>query len=606
MFTKDQIDLSRIRIIKLALTKKTVKFVHLAGNSIFMHRMSILLKKNFNLEEHIFLLLDANDHGNYVYPSNFFPVTPDMLALPGITGIINRAQKIFIHSLWSDAFIDLLMTTSGAPEKTQWIAWGADLYDYPATPKRKALVARLQGIIVHTPEEWIIACEKFASNIMWTGWGPFYDSGEMKLEYDAFQEGVLKKDRSRINVLVGHRAYEGLDHENIFRLLARKFSGKLDVFSVLAYGNRNYTQRVIAVGKEVWGENFHPVTTFVSATEYYAFLKNMDIGIFAQERSQGLGNITSLLYLGKKVFIRKNSPNSSFLSMLGAECGFVEELDNLDLDRFRFNNRVIANHKAMKRLKNGDLAKMEWQKILYGTPLRYDNSELAPAYADYSDERLKKIGKENFWVQVRRTRNGEPFPDDQMEIIYNEIKRILQFNPDDVLLDLACGNGRLAQEFIPLIAGYHGVDLSSGLIQIARENFSSKTSTFTESDIESWLDREIAPDRYTKCLFYGGIAYFSIASIHHILLLLNRKFRNIGKVFVGPIPDRDKSGDFYMTNDYDLNDFTSSIGMWHRRDDFRIIAENCGWDAQILSLPETAWQNGYRFNTVLTRKSIGR
>lgn len=602
MFTPDQLTLSRIKIVKQSITNRAPKFVHLAGHSIFMHRMSVLLERHFRPDEHAFLLLDANDHGPFAYPQNFLPVMPCMLGMPGVRRLLDGAQKIFVHSIWAEPFTDLLLATPGAPEKTRWIAWGADLYDYPATAKTRALVSRLHGVVAHTPEEWRLAREKFGADLMWVGWGPFYDSGEMEPAYGDLREPDTAT-RGRARVLVGHRAYEGLRHREIFRMLGTRFPNKLDVYSVLAYGDKDYAGKVISEGREIFGENFHPVTNFVPAQDYYEFLKGMDVGIFAQERSQGLGNITCLLYHGKKVFIRKGSPNSTFLSILGAETGYIEDLSDLDFEGFVGAANPMANHRAMKRLKNGDLARLEWQKLLYGTPLRKDGGDLAPVYADYSDDRLETIAKDDYWRQVRRTRDGLPFPDEQMEIIYGEIRKALQFVPDDVLLDLACGNGRLAQEFVPSVAGYQGVDLSPRLIRVARDNFSSCGSSFAEGDIEDWLENAANPEKYTKCLIYGAIAYFSVASIHHILLLLNRRFRNVGRVFIGPVPDKDRCGEFYRTNDHDTGDFTSSIGMWHRRDDFMRMASDCGWQAEILPLPEESWQAGYRFNVILTRNA---
>ena len=40
-------------------------------------------------------------------------------------------------------------------------------------------------------------------------------------------------------------------------------------------------------------------------SSYISFLGSIDIGIFNNNRQQGMGNITNLLYLGKKVYLSK-------------------------------------------------------------------------------------------------------------------------------------------------------------------------------------------------------------------------------------------------------------------------------------------------------------
>ena len=52
------------------------------------------------------------------------------------------------------------------------------------------------------------------------------------------------------------------------------------------------------------------MTTFLNREQYASFVASVDILIMNHQRQQGLGNIFSYLYLGKKVYIR--SDNSSF------------------------------------------------------------------------------------------------------------------------------------------------------------------------------------------------------------------------------------------------------------------------------------------------------
>lgn len=74
-------------------------------------------------------------------------------------------------------------------------------------------------------------------------------------------------------------------------------------------------------------------------------------------------------------------------------------------------------------------------------------------------------------------------------------------NPNDVVLDLGCGNGR----FFPCFNGvqYFGVDSSSGLIEIAKNNYPQGNFQIASSDSLPF------PDNYFDKIF-------SIAVLHHI------------------------------------------------------------------------------------------
>ena len=78
---------------------------------------------------------------------------------------------------------------------------------------------------------------------------------------------------------------------------------------------------------------------------------------------------------------------------------------------------------------------------------------------DYN-EHAKSRAPDDFWGQIRRTVNGEPVSEEQINMITAAIRSTLQLNPEDKMLDLACGNGILSHLLFDSIAAYLGVDLS--------------------------------------------------------------------------------------------------------------------------------------------------
>ena len=49
----------------------------------------------------------------------------------------------------------------------------------------------------------------------------------------------------------------------------------------------------------------------------------------------------------------------------------------------------------------------------------------------------KKLSPTDFWVQVKRTVNGQPVPESQIALIIDAIRQALHLQPHDRLLDLA-------------------------------------------------------------------------------------------------------------------------------------------------------------------------
>ena len=214
---------------------------------------------------------------------------------------------------------------------------------------------------------------------------------------------------------------------------------------------------------------------------------------------------------------------------------------------------------------------------------------------------------DDFLGQVRRTLHGKPIPQEQVDIILFAIREALVFSPEDVLLDMCCGNGVIGKEFFDEIKGYHGVDFSPALVAIAQKNFQrSPAYEFTESDIETYLVNEPAPARFTKALQYGSLAYFTDKQITNILSCLFKRFTGVQRLFVAPLPDAAKADAFFQGKEKQpLDDPLTPIGRWFMRNEFKHLAESCGWSVAIQDMAPTSYQAHYRFDAQLTRKCSG-
>lgn len=221
------------------------------------------------------------------------------------------------------------------------------------------------------------------------------------------------------------------------------------------------------------------------------------------------------------------------------------------------------------------------------------------------DQHARTCDPDDFFGQVRRTVQGKPVSDEQILMIIAAIKSGLRLRPDDVLLELACGNGFLSKFLFDSCKDYLGVDISEHLISIAKKNFEIPPHyQFSVQDIMVYVRQEKQPERFTKMLCYASFQYFPDQDITEILTVLFAKFKNIQAIFIGNIPDKDRAEAFYKTRQpsrEELLNHRSAIGIWRTKREFEQLANNAGWKVQFSSMPAEYYASHHRYDALLIR-----
>lgn len=223
---------------------------------------------------------------------------------------------------------------------------------------------------------------------------------------------------------------------------------------------------------------------------------------------------------------------------------------------------------------------------------------------DY-DRHVRSMAPNDFWGQVRRHVFGRPVGEDQIELIIAAIHRALAPRPDDVLLDLACGNGALSHRLATRFAGLHGVDVSQGLIAVAATHFEAPPHrTFAVADVAEYVEQATDPQRFTTALCYGSFPYLTRHSAFRMLETLASRFTNVRTVFLGNLPDLDRVEQFYPGRDPadpDLVNPLAEIGIWRSPAEVMDLARVTGWHAAVSNMPAEFYAAHYRFDATLSR-----
>jgi len=224
--------------------------------------------------------------------------------------------------------------------------------------------------------------------------------------------------------------------------------------------------------------------------------------------------------------------------------------------------------------------------------------------SDYK-EYPKTLPADDLWGQVRRTVNGKPVGEDQIQLMVEAIKAGLELRPTDHCLDIACGNGALSSYLFDDCASLFGVDYSPYLIEVALGRFARPPEyDFLLSDAATYARTEADPARFDKALCYGSFSFLPEADAPEMLEQLNSRFSGISRVFIGNLPDKDRAHLFYPAGkDYssELSDHDAQIGIWRSEQELRQLARATGWDLEVLNMPAAFYASHYRFDAILRR-----
>lgn len=290
--------------------------VHLFPKSQFTEEFVQFINGHFDEEKHIFLLYT---NAPFELSEQLYKycnvVDLDKKNLRFVIKMLNKCDMIILHNL--SVNIDLMLMfwlRHFWIKKSLWLIWGSDLYSY-RLPKKKLIEHFIEhmktSIIQRLPVIATLADGDYQLAKKWYG-----ASGKnVRLDYcEEYTINLLNrlKDMQRnehesINILLGNSATVTNQHEEALEILKKYVGENIRVITPLSYGDKEYAQKIISYGKEIFGEKFIPLTDYMSRDEYYEILNSVDVAVFNNDRQQATGNITALMYLRKKIYLRADT-----------------------------------------------------------------------------------------------------------------------------------------------------------------------------------------------------------------------------------------------------------------------------------------------------------
>jgi hypothetical protein len=349
--------------------------VHILHNEKFTTPFWELINNNFDTKDHLFIYLPGVDEKKFPIPnadnvikinasSNLYKNKLKLFAY--LDKYCKKADKIILHSLLKQDLIRFLFFYRYHLEKSYWVMWGGDVYQRPLEKRTllnilKRFINRYMAKVVKGNVGHCISYLKGDFEIA----KKLYNTKAKYHECIMYPSNVYSdyeiqsKTRNVITVLVGNSADDSNNHEYIIDKLRKLETQNFNIICPLSYGPVKHANKIINLGKLAFDERFTPLSQFLTFKEYLEILATVDIAVFAHERQQAMGNIITLLGLGKKVYMRKDISTFSLFEDLNIKVFDIESLELKILDEFTKSR----NMERVKKYFSEKTLILQWQQI---------------------------------------------------------------------------------------------------------------------------------------------------------------------------------------------------------------------------------------------------
>ncbi len=290
----------------------------------------------------------------------------------------------FVVLHWLDDYKKKLVLNAPEGVKFLWIGWGGDYYCYINNelllPETKELFNLLNNLnknkekdIINLAKSTIInmvflrktnntdkVLEKinYFAPVLKEDYALVKESFKnFKPQYISWNYGTLEKHLIKFvdlkisgnNILIGNSATYENNHIEAFKSISKLELKNRKIIAPLSYGDGLYSTKVIEMGYKMFRDNFIPLTNFMPIESYNEIISSCSIVIMNHLRQQALGNIVIMMYLGAKVYLRKENPVYHFFKKQGAYIYSIDELNSGELDMPLSDNEINCNREILKK-----------------------------------------------------------------------------------------------------------------------------------------------------------------------------------------------------------------------------------------------------------------
>lgn len=349
---------------------------HIVHRDKFTRGYINFMKKYMSDYVHYFVVLQGQslnlvDELNVYFLSDYRNISDE------VRNILNHSDLIVFTGVF-DSLLLLERLSRRLLKKTYLQFWGGDIYAYK---ERKALYHIRYNFQKGRRRYIYNKCAGFI----------FLIDGEQKEFEEAFhikknlcfvvpmpQDDIYEvadyihrlrlqpRKKGPINILIGNSASSSNQHIEALQWMEKYKPNGIKIYMPLSYGSDEYRNEIIEFAKNKFGNAVVPILNYMNKANYIEFLSQMDIAIMNTNRQQAMGNINLILALGKKLFIRKETPMWSKYCLEGYKVFPAEAIMQMDFQHFiEFSDSDKQENERIYDLSsNYDYAERSWKYFI--------------------------------------------------------------------------------------------------------------------------------------------------------------------------------------------------------------------------------------------------
>lgn len=348
------------------------KVIHIINRDRFSTGYIEFMRVHFSRFDHLFVLLkegallELETFEDIHYVEHYRELRFDR----ELNRKLKECDKIIVSGVW-DMTEYLYLCGKKVLSKTYFHFWGGDFYKFREFSSfdvkkskfiLKRCLLRCAGVINLIEEDYVSLKEIMGLKEIKHFVAPIGKNPKENIDYAYYRNKPRTDNKYRI--LLGNSATVYNQHEEMFRVLARFKDENIEIVCPLSYGNDIYREEVLKKGPQYLGDKFHPILQSIPKEEYVDFLASCDVGIFNNNRQQAMGNISIFARLGKKVYLRDDTPMWEHFKKIGYQFNVIDELKNADLDTIVHIDEDVRENNIKARERWEQQAVTLWDKVL--------------------------------------------------------------------------------------------------------------------------------------------------------------------------------------------------------------------------------------------------